>query len=50
MDLLEELGEIPEDIRICIDREEDTEILRRWHKVAAHADSFDDFRQKTKNI
>lgn len=50
LDLLEELGEIPEDIHICIDREEDTEILRRWHKEAAHADSFGDFREKIKNI
>lgn len=44
--LLEDLGEIPQDIQNHIHAEEDMETLRRWHKIAAKAESFDDFREK----
>lgn len=44
--LLEELGSIPEDVRSCIDSARDTETLRQWLKFAAHAENFDDFRNK----
>lgn len=46
LDLLEDLGEIPEDIQSRIYAEEDTQILRQWHKAAAKAISFDAFREK----
>lgn len=46
MDLLEDWGEVPDDIRDRIYAEEDTEVLRKWHKAAARAESFDDFRAK----
>ena len=46
LDLLEELGEIPEDIAACIRAEESLDTLRRWHKAAACAESFTDFREK----
>ncbi|MDE6675741.1 MAG: Rpn family recombination-promoting nuclease/putative transposase [Acetatifactor sp.] len=46
LDLLEELGSIPEDVRSCIDSARDTETLRQWLKFAAHAENFDDFRNK----
>lgn len=48
LDLLEDLGEIPEDIQSCIHTEEDTQILRRWFKAAAKAVSFDAFREQLK--
>ncbi|MBD5528052.1 MAG: Rpn family recombination-promoting nuclease/putative transposase [Lachnospiraceae bacterium] len=48
LDLLEDLGEIPEDIQSRIYTEEDTQILRRWHKAAAKAISFDAFRAQLK--
>ena len=44
MDLLEEWGEVPDDIRTHIYAEEDIEVLRKWHKAAARVNSFDDFR------
>lgn len=47
LDLLEDLGDIPEDIQFRIYEEEDTQILRQWLKVAAKAMSFDAFREKT---
>ncbi|MDE5950516.1 MAG: hypothetical protein K2H12_02920, partial [Acetatifactor sp.] len=46
MDLLEDWGEVPGDIRDRIYAEEDTEVLRKWHKAAARAEGFDDFRAK----
>ena len=48
LDLLEDLGDIPEDIQSRINAEEDTQVLRRWHKAAAKAVSFDAFREKMK--
>lgn len=46
LELLEDLGVIPEDILHCINTEENTETLRRWHKTAAKAESFSDFRER----
>ncbi len=46
LDLLEDLGKIPEDIQSRIHAEEDTQTLRRWLKAAARAVSFDAFREK----
>lgn len=48
LDLLEDLGEIPKDIRDRICTEESTELLRRWHKAAARAENFNDFRIQMK--
>lgn len=42
-DLLEELGEIPKDIRSHILSQKDTETLRGWLKAAARATDFDEF-------
>lgn len=46
LDLLEELGEIPKDIRSRILAVEDTETLRGWLKAAARVTNFDDFQEK----
>ena len=46
LDLLQELGDVPADVHRCIDSERDTETLRKWHKFAAHVESFEDFREK----
>ncbi len=45
---LEDFGTVPEDIRSHILAEEDTEVLRKWHKAAARAGSFCDFRERMK--
>ena len=44
-DLLEDLGDIPEDIVARIQDEEDTETLRMWHKAAAKTEGFAAFRE-----
>lgn len=44
--LLEDLGEIPQDIRNCVLAEENPEILRRWLKAAAKAENFVAFRER----
>ena len=43
MDLLAELGEVPEDLKKRILEETDMEILRSWLKKAARAESIEDF-------
>lgn len=43
-DLLEDLGEIPDDIHTRIAEETDFQLLRRWLKSAARAANFDAFR------
>ena len=48
LDLLEDLGEVPEDIRCHILAEKDTDILHKWLRVAAKAESFSAFRDATK--
>lgn len=45
LELLEDLGDIPEDISDRINREEDLETLRRWLKAAARTESFPAFRE-----
>lgn len=47
LDLLEDLGEIPQDILTQVDEQDNIEILRQWLKIAARAVSFDTFREKT---
>ncbi|MCM1376218.1 MAG: hypothetical protein NC245_14180 [Muribaculum sp.] len=46
LELLEDLGVIPEDIFSVIQQEQDMDTLRIWHKAAARAESMDAFREK----
>lgn len=48
-DLLEDLGDIPEDIVARIQDEEDTETLRIWLKAAARTEGFAAFRETIMN-
>ena len=43
LDLLNEYGVIPEELRQSILQENDLEILKRWHKLAAKVDSIEEF-------
>ncbi len=45
IDLLSELGGIPEDIRSRIMNEEDERVLKKWLRSAAKAESFESFRR-----
>lgn len=47
LDLLEDLGEIPQDILIQVEEQNNIEVLRQWLKIAAKTVSFDVFREKT---
>ncbi len=46
LELLEEYGDIPDDIRARISAETDLEVLRKWHKAAARAESASEFREQ----
>ena len=48
LDLLEDLGTIPEDILVAVQGEEDMETLRIWHKAAARTETMAGFREKIK--
>ena len=45
LELLEDLGNIPEDLRKRILSEKSLEILKGWHKIAAKAESLEIFQQ-----
>ena len=45
LELLEDIGEPSEMLRNYIMKQTDLEVLRRWHKIAAKADSIKDFEQ-----
>ncbi len=44
-DFLEILGEIPEDIRLRVEAEQNADTLRKWYLAAPGIDSFDEFRK-----
>lgn len=46
LNLLGDLGEIPEDICNDIAAEENADVLRRWLKCAARAENFEDYRNR----
>ena len=46
IELLEDLGVVSDELREKILRERDLEILSRWHKAAARADSIEEFLAK----
>lgn len=46
-ELLEDYGEIPERLRKLIMEQDDLELLRKWHKLAARVESIEAFEEKT---
>lgn len=49
LELLEELGEVPDDVRICLEGIDDMELLRKYHKLSAKADSVERFMEVIKS-
>ena len=46
IDLLEDIAEIPEELLLRINTEENLEALRKWHKFAAKVSDIESFKQK----
>lgn len=46
LELLEDIGEVPEELRDMISRESNPEKLKLWHKLAAKVNSIEEFQQK----
>ena len=46
LNLLEELGEISDDLRVRIISEKDLDVLKRWLKQAVKSESIDEFIEK----
>ena len=47
---LERLGDIPEDIRVRIESEQDNRILKKWYTAALGLKSFEEFREYMNEI
>ncbi|MDC7291237.1 hypothetical protein NXH76_25965 [Blautia schinkii] len=45
-DLLQDYGEIPGNLREKISSQRDKAVLAKWHKLAAHVDSIEDFAHR----
>ncbi len=45
LELLEELGEVSEELKVEILEQTNTEILSKWHKLAAKAESIQEFEE-----
>ena len=50
LELLEDYGDVPELLRELIMEQDDLEILRKWHKIAARAESIEEFEEKIELI
>ena len=48
-ELLEDIGEVPQTLKEKINNETDTEILKRFHKAAAKADTIKEFESLISN-
>jgi len=46
VELLEEIGELSPSLRNQIIEQTDLEVLKKWHKIAARAESIEDFEEK----
>jgi hypothetical protein len=46
LELLEELGSIPDSLEVWIMQETDLKVLKRWLQLAARANSIEEFREK----
>lgn len=42
-ELLEEYGDIPEELKLRIEKEDSVEVLKKWHKLAAKVTSIQEF-------
>ena len=45
IELLEDLGELSDSLKTCILEQNDLELLKKWHKAAARAESIEEFEQ-----
>ena len=45
IELLEDLGQLSDSLRNCIMEQTDLELLRKWLKIAAKAESIEEFEQ-----
>ena len=46
LELMKDLGEIPDELRNRITSEKDLETLKKWHRLAARSESLDEFLKK----
>jgi hypothetical protein len=47
-ELLEDVGNISDEVKALVEKEEDFDILKKWHKIAARVGSIDEFMDKVR--
>ncbi len=47
LELLEDIGNVSDELKERIMKEKNLEILRKWHKAAARAENLEQFREKS---
>jgi hypothetical protein len=50
LDNLKELGNVPQNLIECINKQENMDILKYWNKIAVIAESLDEFEEKIKYV
>ena len=48
LDNLREIGNVPQNLIECINKQENMDILKHWNKIAVIAESLDEFKEKIK--
>ncbi len=48
IELMKELGVVPDNLKSCIIKETDEEVLKKWLKLAAKAKSIEEFQKEIK--
>ena len=46
LELLEDIGKVPDSLRQTVSEQHDLQILKNWHKLAAKSDSIEDFERR----
>jgi len=47
LELLEECGTVPDNVKEAILKQTDISVLKKWHKLAAHVESIEEFIQQS---
>ena len=48
LELLEDVGNISDEVKALVEKEKDFDILKKWHKIAAKVGSIDEFMDKVR--
>lgn len=50
LDNLSELGNVPQSLIDCINKQDNLDVLKSWTKIAVMAESLDEFEEENENL